>query len=502
MFSVSPTDVLHVPEGRLLLQTLRSHDQFNTTIYGLDDRYRGVKGGRRVVFVHPDDIAALGLTDGGHVDLVSEWEDGERRVPEFRVVAYDQPRGCAAAYYPETNPLIAARPRGRGQQLPVVEVGRGAAGPDGAGRHGGPATGASAATRGRATDSTAGTDTKRAPTARAALLMTNPERDPDELVLDPCAAVEGVEVLPPREVPLGGPRAMRVRRTLPQRHRSLIGAWCFVDHYGPDRGRRHRRHVGRAAPAHRAADRELAVHRRDRAPDSAGHHAMVRPGEVNLMTAGRGISHSEVSTPGDRRPPRRPALGRAARRDPRHVDPGFDHHAPEPVTGEGWEARVFLGSLLGLTSPVPTHTPLLGAELLLDAGAPLDLDVDPTFEHGVLVDTGVVTVDGHRGQAGDLAYTAPGRTTLRLVAGAEPARLLLLGGPPFGESIVMWWNFVGRTHEEVVGYREEWQGQITRDGTVVDDSRTVADGRFGVVDHPLPPIPAPTMPHVRLRERR
>jgi len=107
VFTTSPTDVLHVPEGRLLLQTLRSHDQFNTTIYGLDDRYRGIKNGRRVVFVHPDDIAALGLADGSMVDLVSEWSDGsERRAPQFRVVPYDQPRGCAAAYYPETNPLI------------------------------------------------------------------------------------------------------------------------------------------------------------------------------------------------------------------------------------------------------------------------------------------------------------------------------------------------------------------------------------------------------------
>jgi formate dehydrogenase major subunit len=107
VFTVSPIDVLEVPEGRLLLQTIRSHDQFNTTIYGLDDRYRGVKGGRRVVFVHRDDIAALGFDDGDLVDLVSEWTDGsERTVPAFRIVEYDQPRGCAAAYYPETNPLV------------------------------------------------------------------------------------------------------------------------------------------------------------------------------------------------------------------------------------------------------------------------------------------------------------------------------------------------------------------------------------------------------------
>ena len=113
IFSASPIDVLEVPEGRLLLQTLRSHDQFNTTIYGLSDRYRGIENGRRVVFVHPDDIAHLGFSEGDHVDLISEWRDPdsdkpveERRAQRFRIVAYDQPRGCAAAYYPETNPLV------------------------------------------------------------------------------------------------------------------------------------------------------------------------------------------------------------------------------------------------------------------------------------------------------------------------------------------------------------------------------------------------------------
>ena len=106
--SVSPVEVLHVPDGHLLLQTLRSHDQFNTTIYGLSDRYRGIEGGRRVVFVHPDDIAALGLADGDHVDLATHWEDDDvdRVAPRFRVVPYDTPRGTAAAYYPETNPLV------------------------------------------------------------------------------------------------------------------------------------------------------------------------------------------------------------------------------------------------------------------------------------------------------------------------------------------------------------------------------------------------------------
>ncbi|MGW5412241.1 FdhF/YdeP family oxidoreductase [Actinomadura geliboluensis] len=105
--TVNELEVLRVPEGRLLLQTVRSHDQYNTTIYGLDDRYRGVKAGRRVVFVNPDDLSALGVADGATVDLVSEWSDGtERRAPAFRVISYPTARGCAAAYFPETNVLV------------------------------------------------------------------------------------------------------------------------------------------------------------------------------------------------------------------------------------------------------------------------------------------------------------------------------------------------------------------------------------------------------------
>ncbi|MFE1173775.1 FdhF/YdeP family oxidoreductase [Streptomyces sp. NPDC058773] len=106
-FTAAPVSYPTVPEGRLLLQTLRSHDQYNTTIYGLDDRYRGIKNGRRVVLVHPDDARERGLADGAYTDLVSEWTDGsERRAPGFRVVHYPTARGCAAAYYPETNVLI------------------------------------------------------------------------------------------------------------------------------------------------------------------------------------------------------------------------------------------------------------------------------------------------------------------------------------------------------------------------------------------------------------
>jgi molybdopterin-dependent oxidoreductase alpha subunit len=104
--TANPLEVLRTPPGRLILQSMRSHDQYNTTIYGLNDRYRGIKSGRRVVLVHPDDIAALRLADGQTVDLVSEWHGEERRAERFRIVAYPTARGCAAAYYPETNPLI------------------------------------------------------------------------------------------------------------------------------------------------------------------------------------------------------------------------------------------------------------------------------------------------------------------------------------------------------------------------------------------------------------
>ncbi|MDQ3462262.1 MAG: hypothetical protein M3471_04405, partial [Actinomycetota bacterium] len=102
-----PTEIIEVPPGRLLLQTMRSHDQFNTTIYGLDDRYRGIHDGRRVVFAGAKDLAELGFADGDHVDIVSEWTDGvERRAPRFRLVAYDVAPGTCAAYFPEANVLV------------------------------------------------------------------------------------------------------------------------------------------------------------------------------------------------------------------------------------------------------------------------------------------------------------------------------------------------------------------------------------------------------------
>jgi redox-sensitive bicupin YhaK (pirin superfamily) len=333
--------------------------------------------------------------------------------------------------------------------------------------------------------------------------------------------VSDLQLLVPRDVPLGGLRAMTVRRTLPQRERSLIGAWCFLDHYGPD-------------PVAETGGMSVAPHPHTGLQtvswlftgeiehrDSAGNHAMVRPGELNLMTAGHGISHSEVSTAATTTL-HGAQLWVALPDSARDGSPGFQHYAPPEVTGDGWSARVFLGSLLGSTSPVRSATPLLGAELVLEPGAVVDLDTEPGYEHGVLVDTGTVTLDGGEVAEHELAYRSPGSGVLRLVAGASGSRLLVIGGPPFGEPIVMWWNFIGRTHEEVVAYRDAWQAQILDETgderhpdeagglreagerqRVVRDGQRVRPGRFGVVvGERLAPIPAPPLPNARLTERR
>ncbi len=299
-----------------------------------------------------------------------------------------------------------------------------------------------------------------------------------------------MEVLTPRDVPLGGLRAMTVRRTLPQRQRSLIGAWCFLDHYGPDDVEGS---GGMLVPPHPHTGLQTVSwlftgeieHR-----DSAGHHAFVRPGELNLMTAGRGISHSEYSTPGTTTL-HGAQLWLALPDGDRQVDPTFEHFAPEAVSGEGWVARVFIGSLLGSTSPVKTYSPLLGAELTLAAGTTRRVPIDPTYELGVLVDFGSVTVDGKPVDAHELGFLDAGAESLELTAGEE-TRLLILGGPPFGEKIVMWWNYIGREHEDVVAYRAEWEALLAN-GT---------SDRFQLpVGDPLEALHSPPLPNARMVKR-
>lgn len=296
-----------------------------------------------------------------------------------------------------------------------------------------------------------------------------------------------MEILTPREVPLGGVRAMTVRRTLPQRQRTLIGAWCFVDHYGPDPVDPE---TGMVVPPHPHTGLQTVSwlfsgeieHR-----DSAGHRARVRPGELNLMTAGRGISHSEYST-AETTLLHGAQLWLALPDAARQIEPGFEHYAPPLIAGPGWSARVFLGSLLGARSPVRTHSPLVGAEVRLEAGASLRLPVDAGFEHGLLLDRGSLLAGGEQLGAGELGYLGPGAEAIELSA-ADDALVLVLGGAPFGEQIIMWWNFIGRDHDEVAAYRGQWQHLLA----------TGADDRFALpADDPLPALPAPALPNARM----
>ncbi|WP_409474427.1 pirin family protein [Streptomyces sp. HC307] len=302
------------------------------------------------------------------------------------------------------------------------------------------------------------------------------------------AEVPRVDVLPAREVPLGGPRAMTVRRTLPQRARTLIGAWCFADHYGPD-------DVATTSGMDVAPHPHTGLqtvswlfsgeieHR-----DSLGTQALVRPGEMNLMTGGYGIAHAEVSTPrttvihGVQ-------LWVALPGEHRNVDRAFQYYVPEPLRIDGAEIRAFLGSLAGDTSPVQTFTPLLGAEVILAPHATITLAVDTAFEHGLLVDSGEVRVADTLLHPAELGYVHPGIDALTLVNESDgPARTILLGGTPFEEEIVMWWNFVGRSHDDIVRAREDWEA---------------SSDRFGVVEgYPGGRLPAPALPNATITPRR
>ncbi|MFN8098904.1 MAG: CHAD domain-containing protein [Dermatophilaceae bacterium] len=298
------------------------------------------------------------------------------------------------------------------------------------------------------------------------------------------------QIITARAVPLGGVRAITVHRTLPHRDRSTVGAWCFVDHYGPtplDGAQ------GMDVPPHPHMGLQTvswlfegAIEHRD----SGGGYGLVRPGEVNLMTSGRGICHSEVSTP-DTRVLHGTQLWIALPRKALGVPRGFEHHTPERVVLDGGgSARVFVGSLSGLAkSPVTTYSPLVGAQIDLPPGAQARITVKHDFEHALLVDTGELRLGDVVLGPGDLGVYDRGRKSLRIDPGPDGARLLLLGGEPFGEKIVMWWNLIGRSHDDIVAARRSWEADEARFGAV--------EGYAG----PVTRLPAPELPHVRLRPR-
>ncbi len=300
------------------------------------------------------------------------------------------------------------------------------------------------------------------------------------------------EPLEPRDVLLG--RTTHVRRILPHKVRRMIGAWCFLDHYGPDLIHEV---GGMWVPPHPHTGLQTVTWLFEglgRHTDSLGSDQLIRPGQLNVMTAGHGICHAEVS------PPDAPPVLHGlqlwvvlpdAVRDT--TPPAFTHLADLPTwqVGEA-QVRLLVGELDGRRSEAPVFSPLVGVEVTLPPGARVTLPLRESFEYGVLAVGAVVEVDGTPLDPTQMSFLGCGRHELTLVAPAGGATAVLLGGEPFEEEIVMWWNFIGRSHEEIVAQREAWNG------AGVDD----VPERFGrVVDFDGDRLLAPPMPTTRLKAR-
>ncbi|GEL18167.1 pirin family protein [Pseudonocardia asaccharolytica] len=320
--------------------------------------------------------------------------------------------------------------------------------------------------------------------------MSNTVTDP---VVEMCASAATAgpvrDVQPAKTVMLG--ESMQVRRLLPSLRRRMVGAWCFVDHYGPDDIATE---PGMQVPPHPHAGLQTVswllegeVHHRD----SLGGDQFLRPGELGLMTAGSGIAHAEQSP--DPHAPRLHGaqLWIALPDAERAIAPRFEYHADLPVvTDRGLRATVLIGELAGAASPGRVHSPLVGIDLELASGADVRIPIEPDFEHAALTVSGVADINGELAP-GALCYLGCARSELRLRA-ATDSRLLLLGGVPFEEQIVMWWNFICRSGEEVAEARAAWQAELAGSGEV----------RFGAVSgYDGPALAAPELPPTPLRPR-
>lgn len=289
-----------------------------------------------------------------------------------------------------------------------------------------------------------------------------------------------IERIPSNASSVGG---LPITRALPTARRRMVGAWCFADHAGPaDLPPEKRMKVGPHPHTGLQTFSWLIegeiLHR-----DSLGSVQMLRPGQVNLMTAGRGISHSEESQT------ERLHLAQlwiALPEASRHGPPAFEHFPTLPrLDLGGFSATLLAGGYADARSPVPTHTPLLGMDIASPGAASTPLTLDATFEHGLMVLEGAVELrlagETHALAPGELLYLAPGIDSAVLHCDAA-ARLLLLGGPPFPESILLWWNFVGRTSEEIAQYALDWNAERGDFGRVegFDGPRLLAPDATGL----------------------
>jgi quercetin 2,3-dioxygenase len=322
--------------------------------------------------------------------------------------------------------------------------------------------------------------------------MSNLDRRPEPRELggtEQTSAGPALDLLPGREVTLG--ESTRVRRLLPTLGRRLVGAWAFVDHYGPDDVTSS---PGMQVPPHPHTGLQTVswlidgeVHHRD----SLGSDVTFRPGELALMTAGHGIAHSEQSPARHPRYLHGAQLWVALPDASRETAPTFEHHAQLPgFTSDGLTATVLMGSFGGATSPGTAYSPLVGADLALAPGADVEIPLEPDFEYALLASSGGADVEDVPVDHGAMLYLGTGRSSVRLRA-QDAARMLLLGGEPFEERLVMWWNFVGRSGEEIAEYSAQWADEDPRFGEVVgyDGPRQAA-----------PPLPAlPLKPRGRER---
>jgi redox-sensitive bicupin YhaK (pirin superfamily) len=267
------------------------------------------------------------------------------------------------------------------------------------------------------------------------------------------------EIIEPRSTEVGG---IPVQRVLPRAGRRTIGAWCFVDQAGPVNADTTsiqvgpHPHIGLHTVSWMIAG-ELVHH------DSLGNEQVLRPGEVNLMTAGHGIAHAEVAAAHTRGSQQLVQLWVAQPETTRHGPPHFAHHRDLPSSRiDGSEITVLLGESIGLVSPVHTDTPILGAQILLTA--PLQIPVSKDFEHGVMPIDNDIYVNGHKVRAGSLGYLPTGTTHIELSSATGSARVMVIGGEPFPETLRMHWNFVARSSEELHTAVEDWNAANPRFG--------------------------------------